>query len=73
VAECFLRFENHTGEIRHVSLCDPPRLVKLGDGSLWQFNKIVTDLSERKTFVDYVPAIVEEFSWVHPTKEQASG
>jgi hypothetical protein len=64
--ERFLRFEGHTGEIRHCSK-EAPRLVKLGDGSLWQFDKTVEDLSAKREFADYVPAIVEVISWVHPS------
>lgn len=63
--ERFLRFEGHTGEIRHCSK-EIPRLVRLGDGSLWQANSSGGS-SDNKQFVDYVPAVIERFDWVHPS------
>ena len=62
-----LRFEGLQGELLHMA-ATKPRLIRLGDGSLWQFDKTVEDWNNGKVEMHcYIPAVVEEIGWVYPS------
>lgn len=51
-------FQGHEHSPIKLTFGEPPRLIRLGDGTLWQRE------SRRKDNVHYIPAFVEEINWL---------
>lgn len=72
------RFEG-MGDSQLSHMCGTvPHLIRLGDGSLWQFDRQTWNSSADAKYMAgytiwYRPAVVEEIKWVYPTEVEANG